>query len=50
MTRDFVAAIELFAEQRRIPLIHFEKGQRKEAVAASYFEQAALLRQESVVM
>jgi hypothetical protein len=34
MTRAFVQAIEQFAKQNQIPVIYFEKGQRKEAVAA----------------
>jgi hypothetical protein len=34
MTRAFVHAIEQFAKQNQIPVINFEKGQRKEAVAA----------------
>lgn len=40
MTRDLVAAIEQMAEDRHIPVIHFEKGQRKETVAEPYFAQA----------
>lgn len=50
MTRDFVAAIERMAQDRHIPVIHFEKGQRKETVVEPYFAQAALLRQEGVVL
>jgi hypothetical protein len=34
MTRAFVAAIEQFAKQNEIPLITFEKGRRKDEVAA----------------
>jgi len=34
MTRAFVAAIEQFAKQNQIPLITFEKGRRKDEVAA----------------
>ncbi|HZZ17136.1 MAG TPA: hypothetical protein VFE08_14375 [Candidatus Sulfotelmatobacter sp.] len=34
MTRTFVAAIEQFAKQNEIPLITFEKGRRKDEVAA----------------
>ena len=34
MTRAFVAAIEQFAKQNQIPVITFEKGRRKDEVAA----------------
>jgi hypothetical protein len=34
MTRDFVQAIERFAEQNQIPMVTFEKGRRKDEVAA----------------
>jgi hypothetical protein len=50
MTREFVAAVEQLVQQRRIPVVHFEKGQRKEAIAEPYFAQAALLRREAVVL
>jgi hypothetical protein len=40
MTREFVAAIDKLAQHRKIPVVHFEKGQRKEAVAEPYFAQA----------
>jgi hypothetical protein len=36
MTDNFVGSIEAFAEQRRIPLVNFERGQRKEEVAEKY--------------
>jgi hypothetical protein len=36
MTRRFVAAIEQFAADQKIPLIQFEKGQRKDEVAQEY--------------
>src|SRR6266566_3771999 len=32
MTREFVAAVERLALDQGIPVVHFEKGQRKEAV------------------
>jgi hypothetical protein len=35
MTRAFVAAIEQFAKQNQIPVIIFEKGRRKDEVAAA---------------
>ena len=41
MTRSFVAALEDFAARREIPLVQFEKGQRKDAVMA---EHSAALR------
>jgi hypothetical protein len=50
MTRDFVAAVERYARDRNVPVIHFEKGQRKETVAEPYFAQAALLGREGVVL
>jgi hypothetical protein len=50
MTREFVAAIEQMAQDRHIPVLHFEKGQRKETIAEPYFAQAALLRREGVVL
>jgi hypothetical protein len=42
MTKSFVAATERFAEEYQIPLIPFEKGQRKEDVIAErlrHFDQ-----------
>jgi hypothetical protein len=50
MTREFVAAIEQMAQDRHIPVVHFEKGQRKETIAEPYFAQAALLQREGVVL
>jgi hypothetical protein len=50
MTREFVAAIEQMAQDRHIPVVHFEKGQRKETIAEPYFTQAALLGREGVVL
>lgn len=40
LTADFVAAVERFARERDIPVVRFEKKQRKEEVARSYFERA----------
>jgi hypothetical protein len=37
MSRAFVAALEGFAQERGIPLIRFEKGQRKDDIARGYF-------------
>jgi len=42
MTKSFVAAIEHFTEEHQIPLIQFDKGQRKEEVMAEqlrHFDQ-----------
>jgi hypothetical protein len=50
ITSEFVAAIEKLAEDRHIPLVHFEKGQRKETIAEPYFAHAALLQREGVVL
>ena len=47
LTRIFVAAIESFAEKHHIPLVHFEKGQRKEEIAKQHF--ARFSRPEGVV-
>ncbi len=50
MTRAFVAAIEEMAEKRSIPVVHFERGQRKEAIAQPFFDAAAAAQREGVVM
>ena len=50
MTRDFVAAIEQYARDRNIPVIDFDKGQRKETIAEPHFAQAAVLGREGVVL
>jgi hypothetical protein len=39
ITKKFIAAVELFAQSQSIPIIHFQKGQRKEDLAKPYFEQ-----------
>ncbi len=36
ITQNFVAELEAFAEANAIPLVYFEKGQRKDDVAAEY--------------
>ena len=41
LTKAFVAAVERFAQKRNIPIVHFQKGQRKEEVARPYFDKAA---------
>jgi hypothetical protein len=47
MTRNFVAALEGFAAQHEIPLVQFEKGQRKDAVMAEHLRR--FVREEGVV-
>jgi len=36
ITQAFVRAIKSFAQGNNIPLVHFERGQRKDDVAAEY--------------
>jgi len=36
ITQNFVAQVEAFAKRESIPIVHFEKGQRKDDVAAHY--------------
>jgi hypothetical protein len=47
ITKRFIAAIEAFVKERGIPLITFEKGQRKDDVAAGY--RAAFCGDEGVL-
>lgn len=47
MTDNFVKAMKTFAEQNDIPLVHFERGQRKEDVAKELF--AGYVGDEGVV-
>lgn len=47
MTRTFVASIEAFAKAQHIPMITFEKGQRKDDIAALY--RAKFSQPEGVV-
>ncbi len=39
ISRGFVAAVEAFAEAQQVPLVQFQKGQRKDDVAAQYRRQ-----------
>ena len=39
ITKKFVTAVEHFAQRQSIPIIYFQKGQRKEDIARPYFEQ-----------
>ena len=41
MSHAFVAAIEAYAQQHQIPMLTFEKGQRKDDVVAPYVARAA---------
>ena len=50
MTRDFVTAVDAYAADRQIPVVHFEKGQRKEDVARPYFQRAEREGRHGVVM
>jgi hypothetical protein len=47
MTRSFVAALEDFAAWHEIPLVQFEKGQRKDTVMAEHLRRFS--REEGVV-
>src|SRR6266481_9968244 len=44
MTRSFVAALEDFAARREIPLVQFEKGQRKDTVMAEHLRSSPARR------
>jgi hypothetical protein len=46
----YVKAIEQYAKKHHIPLIHFQKGQKKEEVARPYLEAAAREGQDRVVL
>jgi UDP-N-acetylglucosamine 2-epimerase len=45
-----VAAVEKLAQDQSIPIVHFEKGQRKETVAEPYFAQAARSGRDQVAL
>jgi len=46
----YVKAIHKFAKDHQIPVLHFEKGQNKEALARPYLEAAAREGKERVVL
>src|SRR5438105_6445012 len=46
----YVKAIHQFAERNSIPMVHFEKGQDKEATARPYLEAAAREGKDRVVL
>src|SRR3982751_4648976 len=48
MSRAFLAAIDRFIQQHNIPLVTFQKGQRKDDIAAQY--RAHFSQQEGVVL
>jgi hypothetical protein len=48
ISRAFVAAIESYAQLHQVPVLTFEKGQRKDDVVAPYIKQAA--GQEGIVL
>jgi hypothetical protein len=48
ISRAFVEAIETYAQVHQVPLLAFEKGQRKDDVVAPYIQQAA--GQEGIVL
>jgi hypothetical protein len=50
MTKAFVSKVEKFAADHKIPIVEFEKGQKKERIAQPYFEKAAARRKHGVVM
>jgi hypothetical protein len=39
ITAEFVAAVERLAQDQGVPVVHFEKGQRKETIAEPYFAE-----------
>src|SRR5437868_6834124 len=47
---EFVKAVHEFAEQNKIPLVHFEKGQNKEEMVRPYMESAAGKGKDQVVL
>src|SRR6516225_714469 len=47
ISKAFVAAIETFVKQQRVPLLSFAKGQRKDDIAAQY--RAAFTGKEGVL-
>jgi len=50
MTRSFIAAIEKYAGDRKIPIVPFERGQRKETIAEPHFAEGAKAGREGVVV
>jgi hypothetical protein len=50
ISRLYVKAIYRFAEEHQIPVVKFEKGQKKEDVAQPYLEAAAREGKDRVVL
>lgn len=48
--KEYVKRIHAFAEAEKIPVVKFEKGQKKEEVARPYLEAAARAGKEQVVL
>ena len=42
ISREFAAAVEAYAQKQQIPLVRFQKGQRKDDVAARYRRQSTI--------
>ncbi len=49
-TAGFNRALERFGEANAIPVVHFERGQRKEGIAQPYLDAAERARREGVVL
>ncbi|HYN25779.1 MAG TPA: hypothetical protein VES69_12130 [Pyrinomonadaceae bacterium] len=47
---EFVKAIHKYAQENKVPLVHFEKGQNKEKLARPYIEAAAREGKDRVVL
>src|SRR5882724_5164522 len=47
---EFVKAIHQFAKEKKVPVVHFEKGQNKEQLARPYLEAAAQEGKDRVVL
>src|SRR5207244_8214025 len=47
---EYVKAVHRFAEAHHIPVVHFKKGENKEAIARPYLEAAAQEGQDCVVL
>src|SRR4051794_23446912 len=39
VSKAFIASVEAFAKRERIPVVHFRKGQRKDAIAAEHLSR-----------
>ena len=50
MSRAYVAAVERFAAHHQIPVVQFQRGQRKEDIAKPHLDRARLGKGEGVAM